>query len=427
MWISTVFLLNGGGKLNATKLKRVSGGTVIKQGDRASEFVFELLDWQDEVMSKLDGQEATITLGTHKTVVYRTKATISEGKVHFHIDQPLPSYTYRLEIKVGGYVFPSDNQTRIRVERGAESLDFEPSKGIDVTSIVERLEVLEKSGGSGYDDRDVRQRLESLEKNRAVYDDTELVRRISELENQPRIEAFDDTELKTRLAQLESRPIEKGERGPQGEKGVQGPKGDRGEPGPKGDTGPMGPPGNGMAYDDSEIKQRLALLENVPSVDLGEMNSRLTRLEKTRQPPTSWALDRSDTRTYKVVFNNGCIMYRQRNNLPDMTGYGVNDFPIIYRGTVVAALPYQIVWLSNGSLKLQEFMKKAGGNLYAWHQDIIIENPVNDIRLYDFSQASLKLDYSNPENRNDKIAIEKLFAVGALYEQEILSLGVVKR
>lgn len=404
--------------MNATKLKRVSGGTVIKQGDRASEFVFELLDWQDEVMSKLDGQEATITLGTHKTVVYRTKATISAGKVHFHIDQPLPSYTYRLEIKVGGYVFPSDNQTRIRVERGAESLDFEPSKGIDVTALLQRLEALEKGGGSGYDDRDVRQRLESLEKNRAVYDDTELVRRISELENQLRIEAFDDTELKTRLAQLESRPIEKGERGPQGEKGEQG---------PKGDTGPMGPPGVSEAYDDSEIKQRLALLENVPSVDLGEMNSRLTRLEKTRQPPTSWALDRSNPREYRVIFNNGCILYRPRSTQMDITGYGVNDFPIIFREVMVATLPYQIVWLSNGSIKLKTYMERAGGQVYAWYPDIVVENPVNDVSQWDFSQASLKLDYSNPENLRDKIAIEKLFALGALYEPEILSLGAVKR
>lgn len=161
--------------------------------------------------------------------------------------------------------------------------------------------------------------------------------------------------------------------------------------------------------------------------DVKELKADQQLSNKKRYGPTSWTVDRTDARTYKVVFSNDCVMYRNRDKSADTTGYGTNDFPIIYRNIVVAALPYQVVWLSNGSLTLREFMRKAGGNVYAWKDDIVIENPVNDVNLYDFSQASLKLDYSNPENSNDKIAIEKLFALGALAEREILELGAVKK
>lgn len=95
---------------NCTNLKQFEGGRVVKQGDSASLFGFELLDeyWKPV---ELEGENATITLASSKgKAVFQ--GVVSNSKVTFRISKVLPVESYLVEVSCGGYVFPSDQNVR---------------------------------------------------------------------------------------------------------------------------------------------------------------------------------------------------------------------------------------------------------------------------------------------------------------------------
>lgn len=95
---------------NTTNLAQFDGGYLIKQGDISSTFGYELLDENCQAITSLNGQEAlvTLTLGNSQ---WSRRVTVENQSVGFSITDILPIGKYRLEISVGGYVFPSDNKT----------------------------------------------------------------------------------------------------------------------------------------------------------------------------------------------------------------------------------------------------------------------------------------------------------------------------
>lgn len=95
---------------NTTNLAQFDGGCLIKQGDISSTFGYELLDENFQALTSLNGQEAlvTLTLGNSQ---WSKRVTVENQSVVFSITDILPTGKYRLEISVGGYVFPSDNKT----------------------------------------------------------------------------------------------------------------------------------------------------------------------------------------------------------------------------------------------------------------------------------------------------------------------------
>lgn len=128
-------------RANSTNVARIDGGLVVKQGDLASSFGFELLDENYQVVSGLDGEMATITLtkGIHK---WTTRVEVVGSAVSFHLDSILPSGKYRLEISVGGYVFPSNRATMIHVEGSDKELVTEDElklKELEVEKMVEKV------------------------------------------------------------------------------------------------------------------------------------------------------------------------------------------------------------------------------------------------------------------------------------------------
>ena len=100
--------------LNTTNLAQVDGGYLIKQGDVASTFGFVLLDEDYRAVSSLDGEVATISLTMDK-YQWKKKVTVTNSSVNFNLDAILPVGKYRLEIGAGGYIFPSDKATHIKI------------------------------------------------------------------------------------------------------------------------------------------------------------------------------------------------------------------------------------------------------------------------------------------------------------------------
>lgn len=107
--------------LNSTNLKQVDGGFLVKQGDVSSTFAFSLLDENHEPIPQLEGQEASITL-TRGEEQLRKTTVVTNGAVAFNLGIILPAGTYRIEVVVAGYVFPSDDSTQIQITKSDKNL-----------------------------------------------------------------------------------------------------------------------------------------------------------------------------------------------------------------------------------------------------------------------------------------------------------------
>ena len=109
--------------LNTTNLAQVDGGYLIKQGDVASTFGFVLLDEDYRAVPSLEGEAAVISLTMGK-YQWKKKVAVTNSSVNFNLDAILPIGKYRLEISAGGYIFPSDKETHIKIvasEVGADN------------------------------------------------------------------------------------------------------------------------------------------------------------------------------------------------------------------------------------------------------------------------------------------------------------------
>lgn len=106
-------------RINSTNLRQFEGGDVVKQGDTASLFGYELLDENYSPVPEIEGQEATITLA-NRTGKTKLTGTVTDHKIKFTIGKILPVGIYQVEITCGHYVFPSDKSTVIKVTQSTE-------------------------------------------------------------------------------------------------------------------------------------------------------------------------------------------------------------------------------------------------------------------------------------------------------------------
>lgn len=108
--------------LNTLNLKQKLGGRVVKQADKSSTFKFALQD-SNGALINLNGQEANIRLFNPNIKKYwSTKANVKDAEVEFKLPGNIEENDYILEITVGGYVFPSDNDFIIEVVKGFKDL-----------------------------------------------------------------------------------------------------------------------------------------------------------------------------------------------------------------------------------------------------------------------------------------------------------------
>ena len=125
---------------NTTNLAQFDGGCLIKQGDISSTFGYELLDENLQAIPSLNGQEAlvTLTLGNSQ---WSRRVTVENQSVVFSITDILPIGTYRLEITVGGYVFPSDRGRYIKIvasDRELVTNEIHSLKELDIAEEVKK-------------------------------------------------------------------------------------------------------------------------------------------------------------------------------------------------------------------------------------------------------------------------------------------------
>lgn len=123
---------------NSTNLEQVDGGFLVKQGDVSSTFAFSLLDENHMSIPQLEGQEAFITLTKDQEQI-KKKAIVTNGTVAFNLDKILPVGLYRIEISVGGFTFPSDDSTQIRVTKSDKNLVTEEVHALKELDISEEV------------------------------------------------------------------------------------------------------------------------------------------------------------------------------------------------------------------------------------------------------------------------------------------------
>ena len=134
---------------NTTNLAQFDGGYLIKQGDISSTFGYELLDENCQAITSLNGQEAlvTLTLGNSQ---WSRRVTVANYRIIFSITDILPIGKYRLEINVGGYVFPSDKTTHIKIvasDRELVTNEIHVLKELDIAEEVKK-QLAEKTAGN---------------------------------------------------------------------------------------------------------------------------------------------------------------------------------------------------------------------------------------------------------------------------------------
>lgn len=136
---------------NTTNLAQFDGGFQIKQGDISSTFGYELLDENCQAITSLNGQEALVTLTLGDSKWSRT-VTVANYRIIFSITDILPIGTYRLEITAGGYVFPSDRGTHIKIvasDRELVTNEIHALKELDIAEEVKKQLAGRTAGSDG--------------------------------------------------------------------------------------------------------------------------------------------------------------------------------------------------------------------------------------------------------------------------------------
>ena len=107
--------------LNSTNLQQFEGGAIVKQGDSASLFGYELLDEQMRPINELNGKNATIRVFNQKGKL-TFDSVVDKSKVTFKLEKVLPVGIYLVEVICDGYIFPSDRSARLEDQYTTEEV-----------------------------------------------------------------------------------------------------------------------------------------------------------------------------------------------------------------------------------------------------------------------------------------------------------------
>lgn len=389
-----------------TKLTWLNG-SVIKQGDTSSVFKLKLRT-DDNVV--LNGPAKLQLIQGQAKVEY--DAEVVTNVVSFHLDEALPVGNYVVEVEHAGYVFPSTNSIVLTVNENlgdvitdeiAELLtvddyikqklaDFQAGQ-IDLNELASKLTIPQ------YDDGPLTTRISDIlaeisvlkqsQEQSVKYDDSELKSRLTALENKTDNDTiYDDTIIDQRLTALESRPT-------------------------------------GQSYDDTAIRNEIAVLKAKESYDDTEVKSRLTALEQgsgtgsvsVRRAPMSYTLDRT-TNPWTVYFDNGCSMVIKNGSASELPyWYNYGQIPSATQILTENYIPFQVIRLSQGLISYQQW-STITRNVYTYN-NVEVSNPINDINQYNWS------GYTNQSTGHVSLA-KTLFALGIASESEILALGVIR-
>lgn len=148
---------------NSTNLKQTRGGEVIKQGDFSSIFEYELLDYDGNKVSSLDGKNANIKIANakgKKTII----AVVENSRIQFKLEKILPPGIYQIEIECDGFIFPSDKSAKIDIIQSIENYQIGNIVEIDKINIQEEIAAyIATHQIQSYNDSQIIKRIESLE------------------------------------------------------------------------------------------------------------------------------------------------------------------------------------------------------------------------------------------------------------------------
>ena len=148
---------------NSTNLKQTKGGEVIKQGDSSSIFEYELLDYDGNKFSSLDGKNAKIKIANVKGK--KTIETVVENsKIQFKLEKILPAGIYQVEVECDGFIFPSDKSAKIDIIQSIENYQISNIVEIDKVNIQEEIATYMTTHQiQPYNDSQIIKRIETLE------------------------------------------------------------------------------------------------------------------------------------------------------------------------------------------------------------------------------------------------------------------------
>ena len=148
---------------NSTNLKQTRGGEVIKQGDFSSIFEYELLDYDGNKVTSLEGKNANIKIANakgKKTIV----AVVENSRIQFKLEKILPPGIYQVEIECDGFIFPSDKSAKIDIIQSIENYQISNIVEIDKINIQEEIAAyIATHQIQSYNDSQIIKRIESLE------------------------------------------------------------------------------------------------------------------------------------------------------------------------------------------------------------------------------------------------------------------------
>nr|DAT45804.1 MAG TPA: hypothetical protein [Caudoviricetes sp.] len=148
---------------NSTNLKQTKGGEVIKQGDSSSIFEYELLDYDGNKFSSLDGKNAKIKIANakgKKTI----ESVVENSKIQFKLEKILPAGIYQVEVECEGFIFPSDKSAKIDIIQSIENYQIDNIVEIDKINIQEEIAAyIATHQIQSYNDSQIIKRIESLE------------------------------------------------------------------------------------------------------------------------------------------------------------------------------------------------------------------------------------------------------------------------
>lgn len=513
--------------MNSLNLKQIDGGNIIKQADSGSLFKFELLDENHKKFEEQLGDTATVILKKDTVAVFKKIVTVVDNCVAFNLDKILEVGDYILEIIVGSYVFPSNNRLKISVE--STYGDYQPENLVRITyeeidekinELKDRLDDLNVAGQTEimnrivaleqkedmdtvYDDTEIKNSIDSLkstveqnevnvnqellgigqkqakmndrlsvleskEDKDTIYDDTEIKRRVTVLEERPTVEPYDDSEVKNRLTALESKTdkdtiyndteIKQSVADVDTKVDNLSAKVTALEERPIVDTALTErvealerKEDKDTVYDDSKlverienlesddttIKERIGALEKKPDKDtiyddsnlkaqIAELQEKLKSLNTVRHAPTGYTLDRTTT-PWTVWFDNGCGMtIPEYGTTASIYGYGQGQNA--YNNNFSAyPLPPTIMSVSHGTLTIEK-IKTIEGSCDFWAPGITIINPIRNRYDYDWANARFNkasLDYAGDPYYSYKYVRQQYF-IRTMYELGIWSGEIVE-
>ncbi|HFI0273055.1 TPA: collagen-like protein, partial [Streptococcus suis] len=212
-------------------------------------------------------------------------------------------------------------------------------------------------------------------------------------------------------------------------------------PGPRGEQGPQGLPGQDgqdgksayqIAVDNGFVGGEKEWLDSlkVPSESQAVV-------KVLRHAPTGYAISEplSDDagEYYQVYFDNGCILQLRKSlRIPvQETGgvLGIGQAAALEASTTTLAaapLTYAIIRTACRSVQLNTW--KTSNGVAQWYRDgYIVLNPVNDVAIYDWSNAKYNpADTLTVSLDNQQYLIRTFYALGIWGDATVESFGAVR-